>query len=147
MRRHILGLHSKQLDPEGPLDGIFLVRVGRASYRWHRQKPFFDLQFVILEPRSSASHSFSARLYCTQRALWKLNWFLTDFGYDRELLSLDQIDEKALVGLKGVVRVSHTTVDGRAYQNLDAFAPSADWEAPSCSPIGSGDAQGDSNDL
>ena len=39
--------------------------------------------------------SFSGRLYCTERALWKLNWFLRDFGYDLELLAQDQVDEKA----------------------------------------------------
>lgn len=147
MRRHIPGLNSKQQGPESCLDGIFLVRVGRASYRWHRQKPFFDLHFLVLEPNSAASRSFSGRLYCTQRALWKLNWFLTDFGYDRELLSLDQIDEKALVGLQGVVRISHATVNGRSYQNLDAFAPSAEWEASSCSSIGASDVRGATNDL
>ena len=46
------------------------------------------------------------RLYCTERALWKLNWFLRDFGYDPELFSRDQVDEKALLNLRGVVRTS-----------------------------------------
>jgi len=27
--------------------------------------------------------------------LWKLNWFLRDFGYDPDLLSRDQLHEKA----------------------------------------------------
>jgi hypothetical protein len=137
MRRQIPGLHSVQQDPESNLDGLFLVRVERASYRWHRQKSFLEIKFVVLEPKSSASRSFSGRLYCTDRALWKLNWFLRDFGYDTELLSLDQVDEKSLVNLRGVVCTSHTTVNGRSYQNLDAFAPAAEWEAlpnPSIDP-------------
>jgi hypothetical protein len=71
-------------------------------------------------------------VYCTERALWKLDWFLRDFEYDRELLSRDQIDEKALLGLRGVIRTSHTALNGRSYQNLDAFAPAADWEERSC---------------
>jgi hypothetical protein len=63
------------------------------------------------------------------RALWKLNWFLTDFGYDSELLNREQVDEKALINLRGVVRTSHTDLNGRSYQNLNAFAPAAEWEA------------------
>ena len=126
MRRHIPGLYSKQQDLEGNLDGLFLVRVERAAYRWHRQKSFLELQFLVLQPESSASRSFSGRLYCTDRALWKLNWFLRDFGYDTELLSRDQVDEKSLRGLKGIVRTSHATLNGRSYQNLDAFAPAAE---------------------
>ena len=82
--------------------------------------------------RRSGTHyfrgaSFHGRLYCTRRALWKLEWFLRDFGYDAELLDRDQVDEQALLGLRGVVRTSHTTVNGRIYQNLDSFAPVEDW--------------------
>jgi hypothetical protein len=33
MRRQIPGLHSNQQDPEGSLDGLFMVRVERAAYR------------------------------------------------------------------------------------------------------------------
>jgi len=58
-------------------------------------------------------------LYCTPKALWKLNWFLRDFGYDTELLGRDEVDEKALLGLRGVVRVSRRSVLGDdAEQNL-----------------------------
>jgi hypothetical protein len=114
---------------ERHFDGLFLVRVERAAYRWHRQKPFPELRFIVLEPQCSVSRSFSGRLYCTERALWKLNWFLRDFGYDTELLTRDQVDERALLNLRGIVRTSVTMVDGRAYQNLDAFALAAEWEA------------------
>jgi hypothetical protein len=111
------------------LNGLFLVRVERASYRWHPQKPFLALQFAILEPSSFGRASFAGRIYCTERALWKLNWFLRDFGYDQELFSRDQIDEKALLNLRGVVRTTVTKSNGHSYQNLDAFAPAAEWEA------------------
>ena len=53
MRRQIPGLHSNQQDPEGSLDGLFLVRVERAAYRWHRQKSFLELRFIVLEPKAS----------------------------------------------------------------------------------------------
>lgn len=134
MKRHIPGLHSRE-NSESPLEGLFLVRVERASYRWHPQKPFFSIRFTVLEPECFASQSLSGRLYCTERALWKLNWFLRDFGYDRDLLSQDQVDEKALVNLRGVIRTTHVTLNGRTFQNLEAFAPAAEWEELSCAEV------------
>ena len=136
MRRQIPGLHSRQQDAVSPLDGLFLVRVERASYRWHPPKSFLTVRFVVLEPKPLESRSFWGRLYCTEKALWRLNWFLRDFGYDPDLLSRDQVDERALVNLRGVVRTSCKTVNGRTYQNLDAFAAVAEWEVLSCSSIG-----------
>lgn len=75
MRRHIPGLHSGQQLPEGNLDGLFLVRVDKASYRWHPQKPFLVLNFVVLEPIAFESQSFHRRLYCTRRLFGNLNGF------------------------------------------------------------------------
>ena len=147
MRRHIPGLHSGQQDPETDVDGLFLVRVERAAYRWHRQKSFLELRFIILEPKAAALRSFSGRLYCTDRALWKLNWFLRDFGYDTELLSRDQVDEKSLLNLQGVVRTSHATLNGRSYQNLDAFAPAAAWDALPSSSISPAEDRRDADGL
>jgi hypothetical protein len=147
MRRHIVGLHSHQQDSPLPLDGLFLVRVETAAYRWHPQKPFYALRLQIIEPVALAGQAFSARLYCTERALWKLNWFLRDFGYDTELLNRDQIDEKSLLNLRGIVRTSYTNLNGRSYQNIDAFAPAAEWEAFSITPNNNGTAQGKQNGL
>jgi len=45
------------------------------------------------------------------------------------LLSRDQVDEKALRNLRGVVRTSFTNLNGRSYQNLVSFAPASEWEA------------------
>ena len=129
MRRHVPGLHSGQEEIRSNLNGYFLVQIESAAYRWHSQKPFLAMRFGILEPATQGTRSFSGRIYCTERALWKLNWFLHDFGYDPELLSRDQIDEKALLNLRGIVRTTCTTLNGHCYQNLDAFAPAAEWEA------------------
>ena len=147
MRRHIPGLHSGHQDLVSNLDGVFLVRVEGASYRWHSQKPFLSLRFRILEPDTFEAISFSGRLYSTERALWKLNWFLRDFGYDTELFSRDQIDEKALLNLRGVVRTTLTNLNGRSYQNLDSFAPAADWDALSCISNDASTPLGEPNDL
>jgi len=132
MRRLIPGLQSQHHAASTNLDGIFLVRVEWASYRWHPQKPFLAFRFSIIEPASHEALSFSGRLYCTERALWKLTWFLRDFGYDTQLLSRDQVDEKALRNLRGVVRTSFTNLNGRSYQNLLSFAPASEWVALSC---------------
>jgi hypothetical protein len=132
MRRHIPGLHSGHSDLVSNLDGLFLVRIERASYRWHPQKPFLSLRFRILEPASFEALSFCGRLYCTERALWKLGWFLRDFGYDTELLNRDQVDEKALLNLRGVIRTTFANLNGHSYQNLVSFAPASEWEALSC---------------
>ena len=129
MRRRIPGLHSEQQDLINTLEGFFLVRVEGASYRWHPQKPFLTLRFAVLEPASAEARSFSGRIYCSERALWKLRWFLDAFNYDVDFLNRDQIDEKALLNLRGVVRTTFTRVNGHAYQNLEAFAPAAEWEA------------------
>ena len=60
--------------------------------------------------------------------MWKLSWFLRDFGYDTELLGKDEIDDQALLGLKGVLKVSHAIVHGISVLNLDGFAATARWQ-------------------
>jgi len=67
--------------------------------------------------------------------MWKLSWFLRDFGYGTELMNKDEIDDKALVGLQGIVKVSHAIVHGLSLLNLDGFAPAARWEELSPSNI------------
>ncbi len=135
MRRHIPGLHSWQPDDRNLLEGLFLVRVERAFFRWQSKKPFLELRFVVLEPKALEKKTFVGRLYCTEKALWKFSWFLRDFGYDAELLSHDQIDVKALLNLQGVVRTSHSVINGRTCQNLDAFATAGEWEALACTTL------------
>jgi hypothetical protein len=117
-------------------DGLLLLRVDRAQHRWDARKPFYILRFSILEPKELTGHSIAGRLYCTPRALWKLNWFLRDFAYDSELLGRDEIEEKSLNGLRGILKISHTIVNGTSLLNLDAFAPAVQWEQhSSASPV------------
>ena len=147
MRRRIPGLHQQAQNGDDVLEGVFLVRVERASYRYHPQKPFFALCFAILKPEENSGRTFSGRLYCTPKALWKLSWFLRDFGYDAELLGQDEVDEKALVGLRGVVKVSRAVVNGRCFVNLNAFSPAAEWEEPAVASLSSSQNQEKSHDL
>jgi hypothetical protein len=60
--------------------------------------------------------------------MWKLSWFLRDFGYDTDLLKKDEIDDKALTGLQGVIKISHTVVHGLSVLNFDGFAQASRWE-------------------
>ena len=128
MKRQIPGLHSESRDGGGLLEGVFLVRVDHAFYRCHPEKPFFALRFAILEPKEHVGRSISGRLYCSKKALWRLNWFLRDFGYDPDLLGRDEVDERSLLGLTGVLRTSRTMLAGRSFLNLEAFAPAGEWE-------------------
>ena len=147
MKRHIPGLHQEARNGDYIPEGIFLVEIGRVFYRYHPQKPFFALRLAIVEPEELAGRTLSGRLYCTPKALWKLNWFLRDFGYDAELLERDLVDEKALVGLRGVVKVSHAKVNGRSYLNLDGFASAGEWEELSAVTVGSSEDVDKSDDL
>jgi hypothetical protein len=133
MKRHIAGLHAEQRVRDDILEGAFLVRVDRVFYRWHPQRPFYVLRFAILEPSRHQDRSFTGRLYCTAKALWKLRWFLRDFGYDQDLMGRDEVDEKTLLGLRGIVRISHTTLNHRTFLNLGGFAPASEWEELSVS--------------
>jgi hypothetical protein len=135
MKRHIPGLRGEQRASDDTLEGAFLVRVDRVFYRWDPQRPFYVLRFAILEPNVHQGRSFTGRIYCTPKALWKLRWFLRDFGYDQDLMGRDEVDEKALVGLGGIVRISHTTLNRRTFLNLGGFAPASEWEELSVSEV------------
>ena len=129
MKRQFPGLSQASASSTDPApEGLFLVRVERAQYRWHANKPYYLLRFAVLAPKDLAGHSITGRLYCTPKAMWKLAWFLRDFGYDAELLGKGEIEEKALIGLRGVVKIGHTILHGASVLNLDGFAQATQWE-------------------
>jgi hypothetical protein len=135
MKRRVPGLAETARDSRPEIsDGIFLVRVDGAQFRWHAHKPFYLLRLSILEPSTLAGQCIIGRLYCTSKAMWKLGWFLRDFLYDQDLLAHEQVDEKALPGLRGVVKISHTVLHGISLINLDGFAPASQWEELSAVP-------------
>jgi hypothetical protein len=129
MKRQIIGLHAADRGASDQIpDGVFLVRVQRAQFRRQAQKPYYTLALAILEPTRFAGQVISSRLYCSPKALWKLNWFLRDFGYDTETLGRDEVDETQLVSLRGVVKISHIVFNGASLLRLDGFAPAGRWE-------------------
>lgn len=129
MKRRFQGLsETSRPDTDEVPDGFFLVRVEKAQYRWHAHKPYYLLRFSVVEPKQFLSQPITGRVYCTPKALWKLSWFLRDFGYDTELFSHDEIEDKRLIGLRGVVKISHVVRNGTSMPNLDAFAPASEWD-------------------
>jgi hypothetical protein len=129
MKRRFQGLRQADQSSTGELpDGLYLTQVAKAQYRWHAQKPYYQVRFIVVEPQTLAGRNFSGRLYCTSKALWRLTWFLRDFGYDAELLGQDEVEDKNLAGLRGVVKISHAVVNGTTLLNLDAFAPASRWD-------------------
>lgn len=134
MKRQLLGLSTAAVDSRAGLpDGIFLVRVESARHGWHAQKPFYCVRFLVIEPKQFAGVPLIGRLCCTPKAMWKLGWFLRDFLYDPELLSREELDERAVRGLTGVVKISHTIRNGISLVNVDGFAPASQWEELSAS--------------
>ena len=105
MKRHIPGLHVGRQATASHLEGMFLVRVDTASYRWHPQKPFLVLRFVILEPNSlphvpspggctAASEHFGSSIgffgtsAMTPNCSVKIKWMRKRFSIFRESFEL-----------------------------------------------------------
>jgi hypothetical protein len=130
MRRQVPGLAqtAAESSPAVP-DGIFLVRLDDALHRWHALKPFYVLTLSVLEPKQFSGRRIVSRLYCNSKAMWKLGWFLRDFLYDPESLTRSEIDERAMRGLVGIVKISHSVLNGVSLVNFDGFAPASQWEA------------------
>jgi hypothetical protein len=128
VKRRVQGVGElARRDGEVP-DGVYLVQVIAVRYESNRAKPFYRVDFAVLAPAPVVGRVVSGRLYCTPKAMWKLGWFLRDFGYDPDQLDRDELDDKAMLGLRGVVKISHSVLNGRTFLNLDAFAPAAAWD-------------------
>ena len=58
MNRHISGLREADRSAGDELpDGLFLVRIEGVQYRWHTQKPYYFIRFVVVEPKHVAGRS------------------------------------------------------------------------------------------
>jgi hypothetical protein len=90
MRRYFESLRAADRSAINSVpDGLFLVRIERVQYRFRNQKnPYYEIRFAVVEPRYVAGSRITGRLYSTPRAMWKLAWFLREFGYDTELIGI-----------------------------------------------------------
>ena len=137
MTHRFQGLHlTLESAAEELPEGWYLVRVVKARYSWHRQKPFYVLQLAVQEPGKFSGQRIFGRLDCTAKTLWKLGWFLRDFGYDGERLSRDEVDEKSLVGLCGVVRISPLAAKDVGLVYFEGFAPKEEWRKLAAQSLG-----------
>jgi len=65
LRRRVLGLGELSRRDGEVTDGVYLVQVSAVRYGSNRAKPFYRIEFGVLEPAVSASRVISGRLYCT----------------------------------------------------------------------------------
>jgi hypothetical protein len=94
-------LHQR---PDSRWDLCYLGAEGPLSSA--SPKTVNTLDLVVIEPTRLVDRIMSSWIYCNPRALRKLNWFLGEFAYDPDLPERDEIDQKRLIGLCGVVKVS-----------------------------------------
>jgi len=65
MKRRVQGLGElARSDGEVP-DGVYLVEIKAVRFERNRAKPFYRVEFTVLEPVLSAGKIISGRLYCT----------------------------------------------------------------------------------
>ena len=108
--------------------GSSLSECNESGFSGRHRSPTTRSAWPFLSQAGLLATSFRAGSIAVPKALWKLNWFLRDFGYDTELLGRDEVDERQLVGLKGVVKISHIDFNGASLLRLDGFAPAGRWE-------------------
>ena len=126
MRTKIQGLN--QASERKPLvEGLYRARVVRFEPAGHAAKPCRTATFLILEPTAYSGRYVRTRLYCHERALWKLRWFLSDFGYDPGLMAVEELDDRRVVGLEGVIRLAYWGTDGHRRLDVQGFAPLDRW--------------------
>jgi hypothetical protein len=133
MRTKIQGL-SQTVNRNPLVEGLYRARVVHFGPAGHAPNPCVAATFIILDPAPFAGRYVRTRLYCHDRALWKLRWFLQDFGYDAELLAADELDDRRVVGLEGVIRLGYWGNNGHRRLDVQGFAPSDRWSDASAHP-------------
>jgi hypothetical protein len=116
------------------IEGVYRARVVRFEPAGHAPKPCRAATFSILEPAPYAGRHVRTRLYCHARALWKLHWFLSDFRYDPELMEAEELDDRRVIGLEGIIRLAYWGADGHQRLDVQGFAPADRWEELSREP-------------
>ncbi len=126
MRTHIQGLNQPS-ERKPLIEGLYKARVVKFEPAGHAAKPCRKATFLILEPDSLAGRHVKTRLYCHERALWKLRWFLSDFGYDSDLMAEEELDDRRVVGLEGVIRLAYWGMNGTRRLDVQGFAKLDRW--------------------
>ncbi len=127
MRTRIQGL-SQPNQSKLLVEALYRARVVRFEPAGHAAKPCRRATFLILEPAAYSGLHIRTRLYCHDPALWKLRWFLSDFGYDAELMAAEELDDRRVVGLEGVIRLGYWGSDGHRRLDVEGFAATERWQ-------------------
>ena len=117
------------------VEGLYRARVVRLGPAGHAPNPCLSATFFILGPEPYTGRFVRTRLYCHDRAVWKLRWFLKDFNYDSDLLAADELDDSRVVGLEGVIRLAYWGREGHRRLDVQGFAPSERWEELNISAV------------
>ena len=130
MKRHIPGLHSESKNAEDYLEGLFLVRVDHVNYTVASAKA------VLLDPlcqcsnqRNFAPAVFQGGSIALRRLFGGSTGSFATSDTTRICLAATKWTKRLWSGSEGSVRTSRKTLAGRSFQNLDGFAPSAEWES------------------
>jgi hypothetical protein len=126
MRMKVCGLNLPN-ERKSLLEGPYLARVVRFEPAGHAAKPCRAATFLVLDPGPYSGRYIRTRLYCHERALWKLRWFLRDFGYDEDLLAAEELDDRQVIGLEGVIRLGFWGANGHRHLDVQGFAPKEEW--------------------
>jgi len=126
MRMKVRGLNLPN-ERKSLLEGPYLARVVRFEPAGHAAKPCRAATFLVLDPGPYSGRYIRTRLYCHDRALWKLRWFLRDFGYDQDLLVAEELDDRQVIGLEGVIRLGFWGNNGQQHLDVQGFAPKEEW--------------------
>jgi hypothetical protein len=126
MRTRIQGL-SQESEKVLLVEGVYRARVVGCRPAGHSAEPCRAVTFRILDPAPYAGHYVRTRLYCHDRTLWKLRWFLSDFDYDPELLAADILDDRHVVGLEGIIRLAYWGTYGRFRLDVEGFSRADRW--------------------
>jgi hypothetical protein len=125
--KHTMPGLSQPSEAAGRSANMYLVQVVKVVFRASRI-PELILTFNIIEPSDHQGLKVVSRIDCRPKSFWKLCWFLKDFGYDAALLYDDEIDEKAILGLKGVIALSNRVQGQQQCCKLHSFAPAHLWQ-------------------
>ena len=98
MTRRFQGLNQTAQPAPGELpDGLYLVRVEKAQYRWHPHKPFYILRLSVLEPQEFAGQILSGPALLRRQGTLETGLVPARLRLDAELLGRDEVDEKAML--------------------------------------------------
>ena len=128
MKRQIPGLAETAPDSHSEVpDGIFLVRLESAQHRWQARKRFYLLWLSVLEPSRSPDAPLSVVSTAPQKRCGSWAGSCGIFCMTLNCCA-PRRGRRTLHGLVGVVKISHTVVNGISLVNFDGFAPTRQWE-------------------